>query len=395
MVAKFFFYFRLLSLLLALIGGFLSIALLTVGESQEAQVFAIGALIFSLGPLAGWLAHAWQSRFLSVLTVFGLIVWLGITGWLLLRAPNGRASDPATARVQNRYLNDDWHYPRAALGNMFPELDQFRLGFKVVPALDPLLTTEQARNLAQLTTTLYHDLEADPDFHALGSVMPHAYEDLVMGRPDRGHYFLYIPQNLDRKKPAPALVFLHGSGGNFKAYTWLLSKIADDLQMVLIAPTFGMGKWHEPATSKLVYAAIQDATEVVAIDRNQRHLIGLSNGGLGVCQAGGAIGRSFQSMIFISPVMDFKAMDAIKFMDRWKNRPVLIITGAADDRVPLESVNKAAAILRSHSTLVTLETIPQGDHFILFTHRPQVLQKITDWLKSPPTPPPPPAPAAQ
>lgn len=387
---------RVLSLLLAIIGTPLSILLYFVGQSPQAPIFATGALIFSLLPLTYWIAHHRQSRLLSAVSMLGLVAWLGITAWLLIHSPDGRPADPATARVQNRYIDGAWAYPRASLGNFLPELDQFLLGLKVVPALDPLFTTAQSQRLGPLTTAIYHELEADPDFHALGSVMPHAYEDLLMGRADRGHYFLYIPKDLDRKKPAPALIFLHGSGGNFKAYTWLLAKAADDLHAVLIVPTLGFGNWHEPATSKLIYAAVQDASRVIPIDRQQRHLIGLSNGGLGVCQAASTMAKAFQTLTLISPVIDFKAIDTVKFTDHWrKDHPIHIITGATDDRVPIESIHFATTRLRTNRAEVTLETIPAADHFLLFSHRQEVLQKITAWLKNPPKPPPPPSTASQ
>jgi hypothetical protein len=155
-------------------------------------------------------------------------------------SPSGRA--PGGAAVQHRYVGGRDGFRRYALGNLFPENDQFALGFHLVPAMDPLFTRKQARMLSGLTASIYTELEADAAFHALGSVMPEAYDEL-WGLPfDRGHYYLYVPPRLDRSVPQPALVFLHGSGGNFKAYTRLLSKLADELGVILIAPSYGKSR---------------------------------------------------------------------------------------------------------------------------------------------------------
>ncbi|MDZ4287617.1 MAG: prolyl oligopeptidase family serine peptidase [Prosthecobacter sp.] len=386
MVPLFLVAYRVFALALAPIGGSLSLLLLFACQSQEGAAFAVGALLFSLVPLLDLIARERESRLLSFVAVVALAGWVAITAWLFTVAPDGRS--PATARVQNRYVKGDWHYPRAALGNLLPELDQILLGLKIMPALDSHLTQEQSRQTAPITAAIYRELEADPDFHALGSVLPHAYDELWGQRIDHGHYFLYVPKNLDRQKPAPALVFLHGSGGNFKAYTWLLAKVADERGLVLISPTYGFGNWQEPDTTKTVKAVLKDAAKLVQIDPAQRHLIGLSNGGLGLCQAGMEIGEQFRSLIFLSPVMDREAMSTPKFSRRWKDRPILILTGQTDDRVPLESVTAAATQMRKQGAQVTLESIPTADHFLLFTHRDQVLNRLSTWLKNLPPPPP-------
>src|SRR5262249_24885010 len=156
---------------------------------------------------------------------------------------------------------------------------------------------------------------------------------------DHGHYFLYVPPRLDRNTPAPALVFLHGSGGNFKSYTWLLSKVADERGLVLIAPSFGMGNWDPQHGTEAVLAALNDAAKDVQLDMDHVHLAGLSNGGLGVSHlAASPAGQLFRSLIFLSPVCDENDLGSKQFWLQEREKPVLIITGALDDRVPLPFV---------------------------------------------------------
>lgn len=371
-------YFRAFSLAWALAICPLAALLLVSCVTLRGSVFGIGALLLGVAPALACMApnRPWFRR--SAWIALGS--WLLITTWLVLVSPDGRPRDGA--RVQNRYVGGAWHYPRRALGALLPEVDQFMLGLKLIPAVDSLFTMKQARSVTGLLRTIYGELEADADFHALGSVMPDVYDHLWGRQFDRGHYFLYVPPRLDRKTPAPALVFLHGSGGNFKAYTWLLSRVADECGMVVIAPSHGMGNWRAPGGTRAVVAALDDAAKVVPLDLNQVHLAGLSNGGLGVSRAAASDdGKRFRSVIFLSPVCDETALRTPGFARQWRGKPVLIITGETDDRVPLPYVNAAAATMRDSGASVEMSAYADADHFLLFSHRARFQEQLSGWLK--------------
>jgi len=340
-------------------------------------MLAIGALLLGAAPALLWLRPGIPR--LRLLGTVAFALWLLITLGLILVSPDG--APPKNARVQNRYSDGGWHYQRFTLGALLPEIDQFLLGFKLVPMADPLFTLKQGRSVSGLTRKIYAELEADEDFRALGSVMPEAYNE-IWGQPfDHGHYFLYVPPRLDRKTPAPALVFLHGSGGNFKAYTWLLSKVADERGMVLVAPTFGMGNWNPQHSVQVVMAALDDAARAVPIDMSHVHLAGLSNGGLGVSHvAASEAGRRFHSLIFLSPVCDEAALGSKEFSTQWRDKPVLIITGQEDDRVPLPYVVTCAGIMKSAGARVEMSAYAGADHFLVFSYRERFVQQLSDWL---------------
>ena len=367
-------------LLGSLLGGYF----LFLSHTADGRLFSATGLALALA--VSFATFAWKSPrpFWRRSALGALIACLAFGALLLARNPDGHTADGA--RVQHRYVGGGWRFRPRAFGNLLPELDQFRCGFPLICALDPLFTRQQANRLSALTTAIYDELEADPDFHALGSVMPEAYDELWAQDFGHGHYFLYVPRGLDRAAPHPAIVFLHGSGGNFKAYTWLLAKAADRLGFVVIAPSFGLGNWREPATSRVVASALEDARRAVALDQNRLQLMGLSNGGLGVSQAAATLGEQFQTLTFISPVIDLEAVASPGFARRWKGRPVFIVTGAADDRVPLGFVTEAAGALRAAGARVTLHPVEAADHFLFFSHEAQVLALIESWLVPPATP---------
>jgi pimeloyl-ACP methyl ester carboxylesterase len=174
---------------------------------------------------------------------------------------------------------------------------------------------------------------------------------------------------------------MHGSGGNFKAYTWLLSKVADKFGMIIIAPSFGLGNWSEPESTRVAVEALDHAGRLVAIDSQNVHLLGLSNGGLAVCQVEASSGSLFKSLVFLSPVFDRMALLTIDFQEHWKNRPILVITGKMDDRVPINYVQGMTDSIQGVGANITMKAIDDADHFMLFSHRDIVLAEISQWLK--------------
>ncbi|HEV7404927.1 MAG TPA: hypothetical protein VGO11_18435 [Chthoniobacteraceae bacterium] len=355
-----------------------SLLLLAVHISQAGAVFGVGGVLLGLAFMLGCAAGQWRSPRLWLVAGVAFGGWVAATAWLAVHAPDGHAA--ADARVQHRYIGGADHFRRYAFGNLLPEGDQFAMGFPLVPAADRLFTMKQAKTLTGLTAAIYGELEADPDFHALGSVMPETYDQL-WGLPfNHGHYYLYVPPGLDRATPRPAIVFLHGSGGNFKAYTWLLSKVADQLGMVLIAPTYGFGNWRDPDTTRLVQGALEDAANVVSLDARNVHLIGLSNGGLGVSQAGRRLGASLRSLTFLSPVFDRDAISAPEFIRQWRGRPVFVISGREDDRIPIDYVAANVAELKRGGADVTFQPVDGADHLLLFTHQALVLEALRGWI---------------
>ncbi|QIF04342.1 prolyl oligopeptidase family serine peptidase [Roseimicrobium sp. ORNL1] len=356
----------------------LSALLLIVAVTFQGRLFAVGAISLGMVPLLAWMNPdiKWLRRAALAL----LLVWMGVAIWLVRVSPSGKP--PTGARVENRYVGGKWNYQTQALGALLPEVDQFMLGFRLMPFLDPLFTQRQAGPLIKDTREIYQELEADSDSYALGSVMPDAYNE-IWGLPfDRGHYFLYVPRSLDRTKPAPALVFLHGSGGSFKSYTWLLSKIADEQGVVIIAPSCGLGNWKAPRAPQMVVEALDDAAKVVALDMGRIHLAGLSNGGLGVTRTlVSPYANRFRSVILFSPVCDDKAVNSAPFAESCRGKPVLVISGEEDDRVPITYVRQCMDVMRRAGVEVQLSAYPQANHFLMFSHREQWREEISAWLK--------------
>ncbi|MCX6847332.1 MAG: hypothetical protein NTY98_00265 [Verrucomicrobia bacterium] len=333
--------------------------------------------LLAISPLLYWIGDERGSMLQMRLgKVFFLVACVG-AAVACRQAPD--AHTPETARIHSRFSDGGWHYNRYSIGSLLPEIDQLNLGYAVAVAFDPFFTRQQRSDLAAMTDIMYAEIGADADFTAVGSALPSIYRELCIKEFRDGHYFHYIPTSVDRTKPTTALVFLHGSGGNFKAYAWLLSKIADELGITVIAPSFGMGNWEKPGGYEAITRAISDADKHAAIDPDQIHLMGLSNGGKGICLAESTAGPKFRSLIFLSAVFHSRVRPA-ELAARWLPRRVLILSGGSDDRVPWEYVSGYAEKLKAGGLDVTSHRFDGEDHFLFFRQRAAVLELVAGWI---------------
>ena len=360
-----------LAVLPAMIFG-LSCTVTWQGTLLSASIVMIG-----LGPLLWCIGHERESLLQGSLGKVLLLA--GIVGFAAVdwRAPDGHSAEGA--RIHTRYSTSSGRSPPWSIGSLLPEIDQIHLGYAVAVAFDPFFTRQQRSELAAMTDTMYAEMAADADFTAVGSALPSIYRELCFEDFRDGHYFHYIPAHVDRTKPTPALVFLHGSGGNFKAYVWLLSKIADELGITLIAPSFGMGNWEKKGGCEAITRAIADAGKHAAIDPDQIHLMGLSNGGKGLCLAESTDGPKFRSLIFLSAVFHSRIRPA-ELAARLQPRRILVLSGGSDDRVPWDYVCDYADKLKAGGLDVTTRLFDNGDHFLFFRQRAEVLKVVSEWI---------------
>lgn len=320
--------------------------------------------------LAGQPRPVWRGLNYSALTTFTLAL-----AFVLFSTPPVFVS--STAPLQHRFTTP-YQFSRWNITNIVPEIDQMALGMQLFPFVDPLLTRPRAHRLASVTLPLYQEMEQNPTFWQVGSAMSVAYGD-VLGLPaDRGHYYLYVPQNRP-DGPRPVLLFLHGSGGSFKTYLWILSKLAEQDGFIVVAPSYGFGTWQRSDTTRFVKEVLADAQKVAPLNLDQLFVVGLSNGGLGTSHLAVDMADELQGVVYLSPIMNL--VDTAEFQEAWRDRPVLVITGTEDERVSVSYVQKRVAIMEAAGVNVTTHYYPAEDHFLFYSQPTAVIQNIHLWLE--------------
>ena len=156
--------------------------------------------------------------------------------------------------------------------------------------------------------------------------------------------------------------------------------MADRVGCTVIAPTFGLGNWEQEGAYEAITAVVQDASRYALIDPDQIHLMGLSNGGKGVCLAETQPGPTFRSIILLSAVLH-NGIQPATLAARLANRRALIMSGSRDDRVPWDYVNGYASQLERAGMQVTKRRFADDDHFLFFRRSDAVLSEVGDWLR--------------
>ncbi len=361
-------------LLLLTIGFFLSLTSLSLWWLWAART-VVGTAIAVLGLTTAVLPYTLiQHHRRTSITL--ILVALAIIIGIFWAAPDGR---PAAGSPVSHQFTTDATFPRYSFANLIPEEEQFNLGWRVMPYADPILTPEQAKQAAIPTFILYEEMAQDPHFTRLGTVTGWAYNELI-GRPfNKGHYYLYTPPN-QSTEPLPAIIFLHGAAGNFKSYFWLWSKLAEQESYIIIAPSFGFGNWRQEGGVTAVLNALDHASSLTNIDPNHIYLAGLSNGGLGVSLTADVQPDRFHGLIFISPALATEITDHEPFLNNWRNKPILLITGAEDKRIPISYIQSHLAIWQQHNLPLTTAIYANEDHFLFFAQANTVLADISQWL---------------
>ncbi|HSG05792.1 MAG TPA: hypothetical protein VLB09_05295 [Nitrospiria bacterium] len=268
----------------------------------------------------------------------------------------------------------------ATAANLVPEIDQLKLGSYLFPHLDPYIDQKQGKRIRNLFLDIYREMEKDAAFVEAGSALGMCYADLFAGRRPALHFYQYVPRHLG-KKAYPVLVFLHGSLGNFKGYSWVLKDLADAEGYAILAPTYGSGNWHLDRDGAILTAVYNHCVEDAALDHRTIYLAGLSNGGLGVSREMQRAAGRYAGFAFISPVMEAHLISTVSALDSMKGKTVLILHGEKDRRIPVAAIRTCEGILKNAGLPTTAHYEPNEDHFLFFAQRDAVLQNIAAWLR--------------
>jgi len=155
-------------------------------------------------------------------------------------------------------------------------------------AKDPELTIDAV--LAAARTFVPHRRSDDRGDNTGGSrgggagagVSRHTVSLRVGDKTEETSITTYVPRRYDRTKPAPLLLYLHGSGGRGDEAIGLWRDHAEALGMLIVAPTEAGkngGYAFSPRERDAALAALRWTRRQFNVDENRIHLTGVSRGG--------------------------------------------------------------------------------------------------------------------
>lgn len=216
-------------------------------------------------------------------------------------------------RVRLVYLDREGNPELPPIGQylcnvIFPEAEIMNVGISTLSFTSPFLSqlgigkslvqeVKQAKASGEIDhfLTPYSDR---PDFPLSGAVQQCFNTEL--GADTRAVY-ITNPTNMDKDKPYPLVVFCHGYLGNWLLYQGIWSQLHQPI--VLSIGTRDLNGIFTTEDVAEIFSFYLPALERMgySIDRNQLHLIGLSNGGSAITAAmNSRYAKSFKSLTTVS-----------------------------------------------------------------------------------------------
>jgi predicted peptidase len=171
-------------------------------------------------------------------------------------------------------------------------------------------------------------------------------------------YWLYVPAHLDAQKPAPLILFLHGSGereGGAKGPHEVgmgpaIAKQGGDFPFFVVMPQFGKrGSWKgDGADAQRALKILDEVMKQYRVDEKRLYLTGLSMGGNGTWEFAFAHPKKW---VAIAPVCGFygdfrgkEMLDSAKIQSI-KEVPCWCFHGGSDPVVPAKQSRDMMAAL--------------------------------------------------
>ena len=149
---------------------------------------------------------------------------------------------------------------------------------------------------------------------------------------------LYVPKEYKPENPAAFALMLHGAGGNVQHGISLLQHLADDANIILLAPASQAATWDVIADDygvdvELIDQALEYTFERFAVDKSRVAVGGFSDGASYALSLGLINGELFSHIIAFSP--GFMAPT------RQTGKPHIYISHGVNDRVlPIERCSR-------------------------------------------------------
>ncbi len=228
--------------------------------------------------------------------------------------------------------------------------------------------------IRQAVSVLYEDMDKQPRWKNLPSVTGYSAFDLLQIAPQRAHGYVYVPSTASNP-PGKAVIFLHGSLGNLKAYLKLWSKFADTTGSIIICPSAGFGNWNRDAP--FLDSFIATLPEALRVPREKTIIVGLSAGGAGVAKE---IRRhpDYMAAIFISPVMPSYLSEDQHLISAWNKKPFIILHGLSDSVISPSVVDHDVRQMAAYEPKVVY--FENESHFLLLTNFDGVIRSIKQAL---------------
>lgn len=182
--------------------------------------------------------------------------------------------------------------------------------------------------------------------------------------PDRGGYWLYVPEWYQSSRSWPAVVALHGGSGHGREYLWTWLREARSRGALVIAPTASERTWSLDDPDRDTRRLAQVLDRVAGhwnVDRDRVLLTGLSDGATFTLLAGLSDAAPYSALAPVSGVLH-PACYALGHLDRAQGKRIYLVHGALDWMFPLQVAHLTRDELRRCDARLTYREIEDLSH---------------------------------
>jgi pimeloyl-ACP methyl ester carboxylesterase len=227
------------------------------------------------------------------------------------------------------------------------------------------LTEKEARGLYSNLDQVYGSISSDALFKNINSALPYCLADK---RASQGHYFAYYPDKVT--DDTQVIVFLHGFGGNFLFYTYLLKE--EFPNAVVLLPSWS-ASWQD-GTMQYLDDMYKDVKRKRPLSIHKPCLMAISAGGPAGFRLYNEHPDRFSCYVSIASAPPLAMVPALK-----ADLKILMVNGKQDSGFRIAHVQSIASKLAGRLPHFQIHVL-DGDHFFLLSKREETFRVIKAFL---------------
>jgi surfactin synthase thioesterase subunit len=227
------------------------------------------------------------------------------------------------------------------------------------------LTSKEVQELYTNLDQVYGRISSDALFKDIHSALPYCLADK---RPSQGHYFAYYPEKAG--DDTQVIVFLHGFGGNFLFYTYLLKE--EFPRAIVLLPSWG-ASWQD-GTMQYLDDMYQDVKQQKSLSIRKPCLMAISAGGPAGFRLYNEHPDRFACLVSLASAPPGASVPALK-----KDLRILMVNGKQDSGFRIAQVRAIASRLSEKLPHFQFNEL-EGDHFFLLSQRAETFRVIKAFL---------------
>jgi pimeloyl-ACP methyl ester carboxylesterase len=228
------------------------------------------------------------------------------------------------------------------------------------------LAAKETQGLRASLDRVYSSISSDALLKNVGSALPYCLADK---RPTHGHYFAYYPEKVT--DDTQVIVFLHGFGGNFLFYTYVLKE--EFPNAVVLVPSWG-ASWHD-GTMQYINDMYKDVKQKRLISIHKPFLMAISAGGPAGFRLYNERPDRFSCYVSIASAPPSGIVSELK-----DDLKILMLNGRQDSGFRIARVQSIASKLAERLPHFQFHVI-DGDHFFFLSKREDTFRVIKAFLK--------------